>query len=506
MKYVFFTTGARPWFELASRLHDEGIATPVLWVGDPRHEEAARDKFGASVVQSMDTFVHFPWRIVNVAYSGEHNEFFSSNEYYVAKDRALKMMDRLDIYGALTRLDREVYFKNICLFGLKKIYDAQPNALVTTESPHSHAQFTLYMICKFLGIPSFKMQPSPIIPAMVLKALDGDVVIKPRLPKTGDIYDRMREDLKTYVARISGLEAGKPYETAYLAAQRRDSSVWGRVSRLISRRFLRLWGSRMYQRAKFWLRREYNPSSPSVLQLAISGFVMRAKRLYLNRNYSSLSQTLDLRKDYVYFGLHYEPERNTNPDGGAFQDQLLALIELRRLLPDSVFIYVKEHPSQLYRSMRGVLGRSPLFYAQLHNRAGVNLVEPSTSSMELIRNALFVSTITGSLGNEAAIQGKKALIFGDSWYRGMPNVIKWHEGLTFDQIMSHPSHSADDVLEQLVGQLESEQIAGCHNTSGEDRFRSYLTPEFRDLEASGLFDVMRELSDHVTKARVAGCR
>lgn len=504
MKYVLFTTGAKPWFDLVSRLHDEGIATPVIWVGDPRHETSGRAKFGGEVVQSMDTFVHFPWRITDVGYEGELNAFFTSNDYYIAKDRALKLMDRLDVYGGLTRLDREAYFKNICIWGLKRFSETRPDALLTTESPHSHAQFTLYMICKYLGIPCFKIQPSPVIPALVVKAVDGDFVIKPNLAKTGDIYDRMRNDLEDYVHRIVSVEAGEKHETAYLKRQRRNSSAWGWISGLFTREFLHLWGSRIYHRLKFMRRREYNPLSPSPIQLLTSGLSMGAKRYYLIANYAQLCEKdPDLNRDYVYFGLHYEPERNTNPDGGAYHDQLLALVELRRLLPDDVVVYVKEHPSQLYRSMRGVLGRSPLFYTQVKNITGVKLVDQSVSSMNLIRNSRFVSTITGSLGNEAAINGKKALIFGDAWYRDMPNVIRWREGLTHNDILSRPVHTHEEVLQQLVDQLENEQIAGCHNTSGEDRFRTYLTPEFRELEAGAFYRVMSELTDHVMTGRSA---
>lgn len=499
MKYIFFTTGAEPWFKLASRLHEVGIATPVLWIGDPRHEEAARQKFGDAVVHSMDTLVHFPWRLCGVEYAGTHDAFFVSPEYYMAKDRALKMMDRLDVHGAFSRLDREVFFKNICLWGLKKVTDAGPDALMMTEAPHSHAQFTLYMICRHLKIPAFKLQASPIVPALAVKAMDEDVIVRPESAREGPIYDRMRSELVAYVEKISALGLGAHHEPVYLASQRKNSSGWGRVSRLFTRKFLRLWASRFYQRAKFLRRREYNPYSPSVLQLLISGATTAAKRSFLSVNYAAASEDMpDLERDFVYFGLHYEPERSTNPDGGAFHDQVLALSALRRMLPEAVPIYVKEHPSQLYHSMRGTLGRSPLFYSHVRNLAGVTLVSLKTSSVDLIQKAKFVSTITGSLGSEAAIQGKKALIFGDAWYGDMPNVIKWREDLRYDDIVTQPIHSTQEIIDHLMHRLDTEQFAGCNNTSAELRFARYLAPEFRALEADALFEAMCALADYVT--------
>ena len=64
----------------------------------------------------------------------------------------------------------------------------------------------------------------------------------------------------------------------------------------------------------------------------------------------------------LYFALMHEPERTTNPDGGDFHEQLLAILKIRDITPKDIDIYVKEHPSQFYLEERGAKGRSPLFY------------------------------------------------------------------------------------------------------------------------------------------------
>ena len=43
---------------------------------------------------------------------------------------------------------------------------------------------------------------------------------------------------------------------------------------------------------------------------------------------------------YIYFALHYEPERTTNPDGGEFHDQAIAIAKLRELVPDNIDIFL----------------------------------------------------------------------------------------------------------------------------------------------------------------------
>ena len=91
-------TGNKVWFDIASDLQDEGIATPVLWLGDDVNYLNASKKFGSSVVQMLE-FVHRPYNIHHINYSGEYEDFFRSENYYKAKNICLKMMDRLDQYG-----------------------------------------------------------------------------------------------------------------------------------------------------------------------------------------------------------------------------------------------------------------------------------------------------------------------------------------------------------------------------------------------------------------------
>jgi len=497
MRYLFFTTGAQPWFNLAAKLHDEKIATPVLWVGDPRHENSARQKFGEDVVESMDKFVHFPWRIRQVNYDGIHNEFFSSVEYYRAKDRALKMMDRIDIYGTFSRLDREACFKNICIWGLNRIGGLKPDCLIMTESPHSHAQYTLFEICRYLKIKVYKLKPwTTLVPILSLKCMDDGHVITPTIQYDTGIHQRIRRDLKDYICRILVLNDGDKYETKVLTAQRKASSAKGQLARFTSKAFVHLWASRIYHRIKFLVNGEFTPISPSFAHLLLSGVTARAKRYYLKRYHdAACEKNVDLTTKYVYFGLHYEPERTTNPDGGEFHDQLLALIKLRNILPDDVQIYVKEHPSQFYRTMRGLLGRSPIFYEQIKNIKGVKLIGQEIQSLSLTRNAQFVSTISGSVAIEAAILGKRALIFGDAWFTGMPNVTEWKEDLKYNEILLEPLVEHDEILNNLLKEFDTKYIIGCQNTSAENRFKSYISPEFREIEAAGLLNLFTELSN-----------
>ena len=94
-KYCYFVTGSQIWFDAAARLYREGIAKPVLWLGDDCHFEKARGMFGNDVVVRMLDFVHYQQKINNVDYSGI---------LYLASPRLLELDEEDCVQEELSRL------------------------------------------------------------------------------------------------------------------------------------------------------------------------------------------------------------------------------------------------------------------------------------------------------------------------------------------------------------------------------------------------------------------
>ena len=84
-----------------------------------------------------------------------------------------------------------------------------------------------------------------------------------------------------------------------------------------------------------------------------------------------------------------------------------------------------------------------------------------------------MATITGT-SVEAAIMGKKALIFGDAWFEKCPNVFTWHRGLTFNEIINEKIYTKEDILKYLKNQMEEYSIPGCQNPSSESFSKNIL--------------------------------
>ena len=81
-----------------------------------------------------------------------------------------------------------------------------------------------------------------------------------------------------------------------------------------------------------------------------------------------------------------------------------------------MILVVKEHPRSA--------GVRPLsYYKKLLEIPNVVLVEPSASSHELVRKANLVTVITGNIGLEAAVLGKPVIVFGETDYLALPDIM-----------------------------------------------------------------------------------
>ena len=116
----------------------------------------------------------------------------------------------------------------------------------------------------------------------------------------------------------------------------------------------------------------------------------------------------------------------------------------------------------------------------------------NTDTYTLTMNSEFVATITGTAAREAALMGKKALIFGDAWFNSCPNVIQWNKDLTYEKILEYPIYDKDKILDYFINEMERFSIPGCQNLSAQLTFRSYLDDEFEESELKGVVNLMKK--------------
>ena len=504
INYIFNVTGLDEWFKLAKKLKDDSIAKPVLWFGGDKLSKKLKIEFGENIITANE-FVHYPYLLNDTDYNSSYFEYFESTEYLKAKDRCLKMMDRIDYYGQFSRLDREVYFHQLAIKFIKIIVDlnkdisTKPNLLFTIENPHSHAQYLLYSICCFFEIPTFKFNNWAFAPLIFIENINSGKRFKHNLKIQSDNNKLIVE--KLIKSLINGLSKENPkYEFYYMKIQKEKRAISTRLKTFLFDGILEnLKEIKINLSAS--LKNKYYPINPYELGYLTRSYIKYKRRKNLNKKLSSNFENLDLNIKYIYFPLHFEPERTTNPDGGDFHDQFLALLKLRNIIPEEIVIYLKEHPSLNLMSKKAVKGRSPLLYDLIKNIKNVKIINVNTDSKLLIRNSYMVGTITGTVAIEASLFGKKTIVMGNTWYEEFPNTFnikKWNNYELIDKQKVKGIHEILEFVENLKNQFS---IIGFQNPSQKKNFEDILdvdSPEIYKNLYSLLSSFFKEFGKEVS--------
>lgn len=184
---------------------------------------------------------------------------------------------------------------------------------------------------------------------------------------------------------------------------------------------------------------------------------------------NTVSHQIDLEKKFVYFPLHMQPELTTSALGGAYADQLLAIERLSTLVPEDWYIYVKENPKQTE------LMRGKWFFVRLRLIRNVRVVSPDFDTYSLIKNCIFVATITGTAGWEAISGGKNVLVFGNPWYKCLPGSFSYGEDFKLEDLLKYKINH--DELERELNLLLSKAGDGVI-----DEYYSVLAENFNTID------------------------
>ena len=121
-------------------------------------------------------------------------------------------------------------------------------------------------------------------------------------------------------------------------------------------------------------------------------------------------------------------------------------------------------------------------YELIQKIEGVCLIGLDVDSYKLIKESKFISTITGTVALEAALIGNKALIFGDAWYQGTPNIISWNNKLTYKEIISYETKKNKDVQKYLYDFINDNCFPGFINITTQTKFERFNNDLFKNNE------------------------
>lgn len=155
----------------------------------------------------------------------------------------------------------------------------------------------------------------------------------------------------------------------------------------------------------------------------------------------------------LYFPLHFQPERSTDPEADFFSQQILAIKLLLKILPKDWQIAIKEHPRQNgpeFPNLRRLNYRSYEDYQEIFKLPRVVPVSTKVSSAELISSCRLIASCTGTALWESVLQGKPSIAFGATWHsdcKSSPTIYDIEENpLILNQLLTK---DRSEVLEDV---------------------------------------------------------
>lgn len=143
------------------------------------------------------------------------------------------------------------------------------------------------------------------------------------------------------------------------------------------------------------------------------------KSISTRKHYEKLTDNSDYKFPFIFFPLHMQPEKTTNPMGGIYDDQEYLIGLLLETIPRDWKVVIKEHKSQYVKRFI----RWPFFYKdknmfnKLKSNNQIVFAPINEDPFKLIDKSKGIATISGTVGIEALFRKKPVLLFGRPWYR-----------------------------------------------------------------------------------------
>ena len=368
-----------------------------------------------------------------------------------ARPYFLRVLDRFELIPISER-DAEQYF-NECIayiLGFLKT-NGTYNLCFSLYAPHSPTGIITYFACKYLNIPYYfgvrTMLPDLIMFSNNFESLSPDFhSFKKANFEKNYVLETKKDADKLLNKPIWLLEASKSINKTgnwYLSNKKNSGSILSRIARkkyiIPFVPFLKfiLDFFKLIFRGEFLRNEFYNLKRIDILKLIYRNHKLTSKLKLWQKN-NSINKVFS--DNYIYFSMHYQPERTTDPEANYYTQQFLAIKLLSEALPDGYHLYVKDHPRQFIDLMdiSKINFRNIKEYESINSLPNTYFLNPSIDSADIINNARIVSSCTGTALWESLKEGIPAISFGFTWHSACD---------------SSPNAGSKDILKEQVNYL-----------------------------------------------------
>lgn len=350
-----------------------------------------------------------------------------------------KHLYRYNVYHKFSNNELLCLLERECKFFEKILDEAKPDFYLTYHTQTHHENLLLEM-CKARGIKILMLSPAKVAERFMISE-DG-LLLDDFIDKTVENPPRTKEDFEKFLKRNDPRE--------YLTRLRKTSFESHASDRYksILKFFLSSDSSNYITRYSY-----FGKTKSKILKKKFSRFFHRKlRKSFIDKN---LKKELDLKTKFIYFPLHYEPERVLLATAPFYDNQLAVITSIAKSLPIGYQLFVKEHP------MQGTIGwRDTSFYKYIMDLPNVTLLHPSIKAESILPHCSMVTTIAGTTGLEAAFHKKPTIIFSDQIYSKLPFVYRVTklEDLP-EAIRTYLDKDVDfEALGNLIGVLEKNSV------------------------------------------------
>lgn len=349
-----------------------------------------------------------------------------------------RQMDRLDHYSRdMTTEEKYLLLYEYFDLATSIIDGLEPDLVVFPVPPHAGWDFTLYLLCKKVGVRTLVFDNVTIVPPFMnvmgqtpLSVPGPAIGTWPSKPSNlGSLPKGAPEDYQVFEQFSQESDQVIPetekriHETGFQArANFAIASGW-KASSFALRSFLfpraldRLFKQRGKKLGDSYTGRFWGVQ----LSMEKLRYLLLARRLasYYENRCTALA---GVSGPYLYFPLSFQPERSSNPIAGEFENLLLTVSRVAREISPDLTLLVREHPSMLHPSREGTLYRSKEFYDKVLSLQNVRLISTKEKNFELIDKSRGIITLSGTSALEGVSRGIPAIVLSNMWFADLPGV------------------------------------------------------------------------------------
>jgi len=458
-KALYLCCIAEPWIDVAKHLESKGVI-PVYFVHWEADEKAFLKAFNETcylqTVERAWKGLGFPQKLKPKALDEPEHKKIAWYEL-----NALKMMDRLDPLGNhFSFQERRYFFQDLVGYWLACIDRFDIDVVISPSIPHRIFDYSLYVACKIKNVRFLMFQMVPFgSTSLIIEDIDT----------MGEEYVfNVQEDCSRQPSNIINekiAKTQKDYSQAvpsYMVDHEKNQKItFEKIRKIFFKPVANTFIYSFLRKKKpntYWVKKGCMPenSDYSWLSYYITSFLRALKVGLLKKKYGKLVSK-PMPDNFILLALHYQPEETSCPTGGSYADQINILKVLDEVLPEDIWIIVKEHKSQFYTHQESASGRDASFYKRLKSISyRVKFSSVDATPFDLIDNALATVTISGTIGWESAIRGTPTLVFGRAWYENMPRVHKIKSKKDLLRVIPFLEQEKNADLQALIMSYHSE--------------------------------------------------